>query len=198
STALALTTYHYYTPSGRLIQRNYTGISMYDYFYNPADRPSSDANREVKLTDSGREVYGGGGITPDVKIDTPKSNHFQDVLMEQFAFFNFSSHYLVDHTVTKDFKVNDAAIKDFEDYLTSKQIPWTAADISGVRDWIDMSIKSELFTSVFGQQEGLRVRAAWDPMITKAITLVPQAGALQQTAQKQIALKASNSTAPAH
>ncbi|HEY5255142.1 MAG TPA: S41 family peptidase [Acidobacteriaceae bacterium] len=198
NTALALTTYHYYTPSGRLIQRNYTGVSMYDYFYNPADRPSSDANREVKLTDSGRAVYGGGGITPDVKIDTPKSNNFQDVLMEQFVFFDFANHYLVNHTVGKDFKVDDGVIHDFETYLTSKQIPWTPQDISGVRDWIDMSIKSELFTSVFGQQEGLKVRAAWDPMINKAITLIPQAETLKTTAQKTIAMRASNASNAAH
>ncbi len=198
TTALALTTYHYYTPSGRLIQRNYTGVSMYDYFFNPDDRPHNDANREVKLSDSGRPEYGGGGITPDVKIDTPKSNHFEDVLMEQFAFFNFANHYLVNHTVTKDFKVDDAVISNFENWLTQKQIPWTTEDINGVRDWIDMSIKSELFTSVFGEQEGLKVRAAWDPMISKAITLVPQAEALQQTAQKEIALKATASNAPIH
>ena len=61
-----------------------------------------------------------------------------------------------------------------------------------------MSIKSELFTSVFGQQEGLKVRASWDPMIGKAITLIPQAEALQQTAQKEIALKASASNTGAH
>ena len=195
NTALALTTYHYYTPSGRLIQRNYTGVSMYDYFLNPADRPHSDANREVKLTDSGRAVYGGGGIAPDVKIETPKSNHFQDVLMEQFAFFNFDNHYLVNHTVTKDFKVDDAVIHDFEAYLTSKQIPWTQQDIGGVRDWIDMSIKSELFTSVFGQEEGLKVRAAWDPMITKAATLMPQAQALEDNAKKMVAMKAHPATA---
>ncbi|HET9101441.1 MAG TPA: S41 family peptidase [Acidobacteriaceae bacterium] len=194
NTALALTTYHYYTPSGRLIQRNYTGVSMYDYFYNPADRPQSDANREVKLTDSGRAVYGGGGITPDVKIDTPKSNNFQDVLMEQFVFFNFANHFLVNHTVAKDFKVDDNVIHDFETYLTSKHIPWTTQDISGVRDWIDMSIKSELFTSVFGLQEGLKVRAAWDPMINKAITLIPQAEALKTTAQKTIAKRASQAS----
>ncbi|MGO8720050.1 MAG: S41 family peptidase [Acidobacteriaceae bacterium] len=198
NTALALTTYHYYTPSGRLIQRNYTGVSMYDYFYNPADRPQSDANREVKLTDSGRPVYGGGGITPDVKIDTPKSNDFQDVLMEQYVFFNFANHYLVNHTVGKDFKVDDAVIHEFETYLTSKQIPWTAQDISGVRGWIDMSIKSELFTSVFGQQEGLKVRAAWDPMISKAITLIPQAETLTTTAQKTIAMRTSSASNAVH
>ena len=195
STALALTTYHYYTPSGRLIQRNYTGVSMYDYFFNPADRPHTDANREVKLTDSGRPVYGGGGITPDARIEIPKSNHFQDVLMEQFAFFDFADHYLVNHTVTKDFKVDDSVIKDFEAFLTSKQIPWTEEDISNARDWINMSIKSELFTSVFGEQAGLKVRAAWDPMISKAISLLPQAEALETTAQKIIAMKA-DTTAP--
>ncbi len=100
NTGLALTTYHYYTPSGRLIQRNYSGVSLYDYYYNH-DQPSSDKNREVKLTDSGRTVYGGGGITPDDKIDTPKSNHFQDVLLEHDAFFNFAAHYLANHTVDK-------------------------------------------------------------------------------------------------
>ncbi len=36
NTGLALTTYHYYTPSGRLIQRNYEGVSLYDYYYNHA------------------------------------------------------------------------------------------------------------------------------------------------------------------
>ncbi|MGH9615976.1 MAG: S41 family peptidase [Acidobacteriaceae bacterium] len=198
STALALTTYHYYTPSGRLIQRNYEGVSMYDYFYNPADRPSSDANREVKLTDSGRPVYGGGGITPDVKIDTPKSNNFQDVLMEQYVFFNFANHYLVNHTVGKDFKVDDAVLHDFEAYLTGKQIPWTAQEINNSRGWIDMSIKSELFTSVFGQQEGLKVRAAWDPMISKAITLIPQAEALETNAEKIIAMKTSEASNAIH
>ena len=198
NTALALTTYHYYTPSGRLIQRNYTGVSMYDYFYNPADRPQSDANREVKLTDSGRAVYGGGGITPDVKIDTPKSNNFQDILMEQFVFFNFANHYLVNHTVDKNFQVDDNVIHEFEAYLTGKQIPWTAKDIGAVRNWIDMSIKSELFTSVFGQQEGLKVRAAWDPMIDKAISLLPQAEALKTTAQKTIAMKTSAASNAVH
>lgn len=198
NTALALTTYHYYTPSGRLIQRNYTGVSMYDYFYNPADRPQSDANREVKLTDSGRPVYGGGGITPDVKIDTPKSNRFQDELLQQLAFFDFAKHYLVNHTVTKDFQVDDAVIKNFEDFLTSKQIPWTPQDISGVRDWIDMSIKSELFTSVFGQEQGLKIRADWDPMIAKSVSLLPQAQALEDTARKAIALKASASASAVH
>jgi carboxyl-terminal processing protease len=55
NTGLALTTYHYYTPSGRLIQRNYNGVSLYDYYYVRNDALKADkSNLEVKLTDSGR------------------------------------------------------------------------------------------------------------------------------------------------
>src|SRR5262252_1310022 len=67
NTGLALTTAKYYTPSGRLIQRDYTNLSLYDYYYN-REKEENNANHEVKLTDSGRTVYGGGGITPDVKL----------------------------------------------------------------------------------------------------------------------------------
>ena len=56
-TGLALTTYHYFTPSGRLIQRNYNGVSLYDYYYNHAGAsPADKDNRDVKFTDSGRTV----------------------------------------------------------------------------------------------------------------------------------------------
>ena len=94
NTGLALTTFHYYTPSGRLIQRPYDHMSMYDYFYvRDASNPKDNANREVKLTDAGRTVYGGGGITPDEHIDPMKSNHTQDELYVDHAFFNFARAY---------------------------------------------------------------------------------------------------------
>ena len=193
NTGLALTTYHYYTPSGRLIQRNYNGVSLYDYYYNH-DQPQDTKDREVKLTDSGRTVYGGGGITPDEKIDIPKSNHFQDVLLGHYAFFNFSKHYLANRTVGKDFQVNDAVLTDFKQFLTSNEIPYTEQDVASVRDWINTNIKSEIFTSQFGQQEGMKVRADWDPMIQKALTFLPQAQALEQNAEKVETQKASART----
>ncbi len=177
NTGLALTTYHYYTPSGRLIQRNYSNISLYDYYYL-RDGVEKGANREVKLTDSGRTVYGGGGITPDEKIDTPKSNHFQDTLLQHYAFFNFSKHYLATHTVTKEFQVDDAVMAQFKDFLKSKDVEYTEADLNSVSDWLKASIKSGLFTSQFGQLEGLKVRADWDPEIAKAVTFIPEAQTL--------------------
>src|SRR2546421_2995460 len=72
NTGLALTTARYYTPSGRLIQRDYSNVSLYDYYY-ARDKEENNANHEVKLTDSGRTVYGGGGILPDVKLPPVKS-----------------------------------------------------------------------------------------------------------------------------
>jgi carboxyl-terminal processing protease len=188
NTGLALTTYHYYTPSGRLIQRDYNGVSLYDYYYNH-DKPQDTKDREVKLTDSGRTEYGGGGITPDIPFESPKSTHIQDVLLAHYAFFDFSKHYLATHTVPKDFEVNDAVLSDFKQFLTSKQIAYTDADLNAVSDWLKTSIKAELFTSQFGQQEGMKVRANYDPMIAKALTVLPQAAALEQTAERVDAQK---------
>jgi carboxyl-terminal processing protease len=181
NTGLALTTYHYYTPSGRLIQRNYNNVSLYDYYYvrDSATQPKDKSNLEVKLTDSGRTVYGGGGITPDEKIDNLKSNRFQDSLLQHYAFFNFSKHYLATHTVSKDFVVDDNVMQQFKDFLKTNQIEYNDSDIAGVQDWVKESIKSELFTSQFGQLEGLKVRAMWDPQIAKAVTFLPEAQALE-------------------
>ncbi len=192
--ACALTTYHYYTPSGRLIQRNYNGVSLYDYYYNhDGAKPQDNPDREVKMTDSGRTVYGGGGITPDDKIETPHSNHFQDELLEHYAFFNFASHFLANRTVTKDFQVDDAVLATFKQFLTSEQIPYTDADLPPVMDWIKANIKAEIFTSQFGQTEGLKVRAAWDPMINKAIDYLPQAQALEERAKQSETQRAAAS-----
>ena len=50
-------------------------------------------------------------------------------------------------------------------------------------DWIKASIKGDFFTNEFGQLEGLKVRAQWDPQITKAMTFLPEARALVRSHQ---------------
>ncbi len=181
NTGLALTTFHYYTPSGRLIQRPYDNMSLYDYYYvRDASNPKDNSNREVKLTDAGRTVYGGGGITPDDHIDQIKSYKVEETLLQKYAFFDFSKHYLASHTVSKDFTVNDDVLNQFETFLKDKKVDVSDADIKANLDWVKESIKSDLFTSQFGQNEGLKVRAEWDPQIQKAIGYLPQAEALEQ------------------
>ena len=181
NTGLALTTYHYYTPSGRLIQRNYNGVSLYDYYYVRNDAaPADNSNKEVKLTDSGRTVYGGGGITPDEKIPEIKDNRTEDNLLQHYAFFNFTKHYLADHTVTKDMVVDDALLSQFKAFLKDQKVDISDKDFNDNLDWIKMSIKSELLTSQFGQTSGMRVRAEWDPQIEKALSYMPEALALEE------------------
>jgi len=189
-TGLALTTYHYYTPSGRLIQRNYAGVSLYDYYSHGGMPPADTTNREVKLTDAGRTVYGGGGITPDEKIESPKSNHFQDSLLYKDVFFHFAPIYLASHAVDKNFQVDDAVLAEFKKYLTSQGIAWTQADLNGVVDWLKIGIKDKIITIQFGMTQGLRTRAEWDPEIQKALTFLPEAQALEDNAHKVLTQKA--------
>ncbi|HLH06673.1 MAG TPA: S41 family peptidase [Terriglobales bacterium] len=188
NTGLALTTAKYYTPSGRLIQRDYSGISLYDYYYNHDHNGTpNNANREVKMTDSGRPVYGGGGITPDVRFDTPKQNHFQDELLQHYAFFNFAKHYTLNHQVSKNFTVDEAVMQEFRKFLDDQKIGYTESDIAGVNDWLRNNIKSEIFIDAFGQEEGLKIRADGDPLVLRALDLMGQAKTLADNAKKIIA-----------
>jgi carboxyl-terminal processing protease len=191
STGLALTTAKYYTPSGRLIQRDYNGISLYDYYYNDRDTDANNNRREVKMTDSGRTVYGGGGISPDVKIATPKSNRFQETLLEKYAFFNFAKHYVINHKVSEQFEVDDAVMQEFRKFLDEQKIPFTEADLAENANWVHSNIKAELFTNEFGQQEGLTARAESDPEVQKALELLPQARQLADNAKRIIAQRNS-------
>jgi carboxyl-terminal processing protease len=186
NTGLALTTAKYYTPSGRLIQRDYSNVSLYDYYFN---RESEDSNNshEVKLTDSGRTVYGGGGISPDVKIAAVKSNRFQDALLQHYALFNFAKHYMVNHHPSKSFEVDDAVLQEFRKFLDEEKISYSEADLLENNDWVRSSIRSEIFVDAFGQEEGLKVRAETDPQVVKALELLPQAKQLADNARRVVA-----------
>ena len=199
NTGLALTTARYYTPSGRLIQRDYKSISLYEYHY---ERKVPEHPTEVKLTDSGRQVTGGGGITPDVVVAAPKLNKFQTELFRDDVLFGaetgiggFARQFLGTRpTITKDFQVDDAVMKSFRDYLAAKNVRYTEPDISENLDWIKRKIKQEVFMSTFGQQEGFKVLLLADPQVEKAAESVPQARALYQNARKIVAQRSGGNT----
>jgi len=192
-TGLALTTAKYYTPSGRLIQRDYNGVSLYDYYYN-REQEENNAGKEVKLTDSGRTVYGGGGITPDVKIASIKTTRFEDSLLQKYAFFNFAQRYLQGRSVDKSFEVTDAVLQEFRKFLDAQKISYTEADIKDGLDWIKSQIKSELFIAQFGQQEGLKVRAQTDPQVLSALNLLSKAKELSDNARHVLAQRTAAAT----
>lgn len=65
---ITLTAARYYTPSGRLIQREYSNVSLYDY-YSQTNRASLLGGSALATrTLTNRTVYGGDGITPDVEF----------------------------------------------------------------------------------------------------------------------------------
>src|SRR6185312_7293040 len=95
NTGLALTTARYYTPSGRLIQRDYSSVSFFDYYYrnNTAARNPND----VKMTDSGRTVYGGGGISPDEKFEVQPYGPLESELLVRDKFAEYTKHFFSIH-----------------------------------------------------------------------------------------------------
>src|SRR2546425_3416826 len=176
-TGLALTTAHYYTPTGRLIQREYSGVSPYDYYlhYQESGTPS---HPDVRRTDAGREVFGGGGITPDVAFHEPPSNPLQVILeFRRQAFLGFALNYLRAHggTVPRDFLVDDAVVADFRKYLASEEIPLTARDYKDNSNFINGNIRAQLLEVVYGQAEGDKVKKEYDPMVQKALEEMPVA-----------------------
>jgi carboxyl-terminal processing protease len=191
NTGLALTTAKYYTPSGRLIQREYAGVSLYDYYYHHDDE-NGTASHEVKLTDSGRTMYGGGGITPDIKFTPLKNTRFQDQLLQRFAFFNFAKRYLATRQVDRNFEADDLVLQEFRKFLDEQKIAFVEADLVEAHDWIKASIKSELFVNSFSQQDGLLVRTQADPIVERALELLPKAKELADNARRIVADKGSS------
>ena len=192
NTGLALTTARYYTPSGRLIQRDYKSISLFEYHY---ERKVPDHPTEIRETDSGRQVTGGGGITPDIVVDTPKLTKFQEDMYRGDVFFpgeqgvgSFTRVYLgTKPTITHNFEVDDKVMKQFRDYLAKRNVHYTEAEFTENLDWTKRKIKQEVFMSNYGTAEGFKVLLEADPQVQKAVDAVPQARALYENARKVIA-----------
>ena len=190
NSGLALTTAKYYTPSGRLIQRDYSSVSLYDYYYHKDAPPQS----EMKSTDSGRPVYGGGGITPDAEVLEAKLNHFQETLARKYVFFNFAKRYLAENngTVSHDFQVTDAVMQRFRKFMREEDVPFDEAEMTANLDYVRQNIKLDLFLSVFGTDEAYKLEANADVQIQKALQLLPQAAALEENAKQVIARRESH------
>lgn len=199
-TGLALTTARYYTPSGRLIQRDYKGVSLYEYHY---ERKVPQHPTEIRLTDSGRQVTGGGGITPDIVVAAPKLTKFQQELFRDDVFYpaeagvgGFTRFFLgTKPTITKEFTVDDNVMHEFRNYLNKHEVRFTEADIADNQDWIKRKIKQEVFMSTFSMQDGFKVMLDADQQVDKAIDAIPQARALYQNARKIVAQRSNGSQA---
>jgi carboxyl-terminal processing protease len=182
---LLLTTQKWYTPSGRLIQRDYSQISQFDY-YNHRDNPVDNKKREVKFSDNGRIVYGGGGITPDVIVERPQPNDFQTTMLENFVFFSFADEFFkTNPSINSSFQVTPAMVEDFKKHLNARKIPFLDKEISDNLDFIKMRIRHEVFYKRLGNTEAQKVLDEGDVQLQKAIELLPEAKKIPNKVTRQ-------------
>jgi carboxyl-terminal processing protease len=172
-TGLALTTAKYYTPSGRLIQRDYRSLEDYLTYAEASTHP--EVEREVRYTDSGRKVLGGGGISPDVEVKLPDASEFLQTLERRTAFFDFAVQLLSRRQVGRDFQVDDAVLAQFMKFLAQKKIEYTPEDIEADLEHIKSGIRAEVVGNQFGLEERSRVINERDPQIQRALELLPRA-----------------------
>jgi carboxyl-terminal processing protease len=205
-TGLTLTSAKYYTPSGRLIQRDYSDTGWYNYISrggtlrdNTTDqnKPAGPASR----TDTGRPVYGGGGITPDEPVKPQLLTNLQVRLRDPLFFFAREvtngrmpglDRYKVDgaiqfeHTLApNDFPMNDMVFNAFKDYV-AKDANWKVftPQLDRNRAFIEQQLRYQLATAAFGTVAALQVLTKDDPQIAKAVEVVPRARDLAMAARR--------------
>jgi carboxyl-terminal processing protease len=193
--ALLLTVAKYYTPSGRLIQRDYSNSGVYDYYthagVSSAKEPALPTGAESH-TDTGRAVYGGGGIAPDEVVKPGKITASEARLSD--AIFAFAlelttgrvaafENYKVQRAIqfehdlqATDYPVTEALFKEFKQYVAGKPIfKVTPEQLDRARPFVERQLRYELTTAAFGTISALQVFNDSDPQITRAVAAMPRA-----------------------
>jgi carboxyl-terminal processing protease len=205
--ALLLTIAKYFTPSGRLIQRDYSNGGFYSYYFpgGIAGDKSTQAtaqNGPESHTDTGRAVYGGGGISPDeiVKPGTISAaeRHLRDVL---FAFSlelitgrvqGFDSYKIqraidFDHDLASDdYPVTDALFKELKKFATSKPVFKVTPDqLDKSRTFAERQLRYNLLSAAYGFRTATQVFINdGDPQIARAVDAMPRARELALAASR--------------
>lgn len=202
--ALAVTTAKYYTPSGRLIQRDYSDLE--EYFYTRGDEhqetqeegeaevfdsdpaPSTEKpleDREVFRTTSGRKVYGGGGITPDYIVEVDRMPGLVSRMIRDNHIFDFSVKYHAGHPdLTPAFSVDQAVLDSFKGYLASKEFEYEADKFEEHSDLITLRLKARISFVAWDKVAESRVLAALDPQLQKALAVFEEAAGLARAARE--------------
>ncbi len=208
---LLLTIAKYQTPSGRLIQRDYSDGNLYNYYTDGGSLRDEVTNRPKgteSKTDLGRTVYSGGGINPDEVIKpqtiTNEKARFQQKFLDPIFAFTLDlsfgkikgfETYKIDRPITfaydlknSDFQVTDNLYQTFKKFAAEKY-NLTAAQVDREREYVERILRTELVTAAFGVTTSLQVFNEYDTQLKKAIELLPQAKQLALESAKNNALK---------
>ena len=195
---LALTTAQYYTPSGRMIQRPWDGTFDEYRTYSLRDqKPADHAMSERRFTDSGREVFGGGGIEPDHFMAGPIEGFdptaFGRLLAARMEFARFAERFSAEgdtrikgegsgrQWVSPGFMIDDAMMAGFRSHLESRRLTFDEeAEEAFASDevFIRAMMHYEIDLALFGLDEARRNLTAHDPQAQYALTLFPEAARL--------------------
>ena len=186
--ALLLTIAHYYTPSGRLIQRDYSNRSFFDYYYAKHDQPNMS---DLKSTDSGRKVYGGGGIAPDEKYPSPRYTAFQRRLSPGYTFivYHFGNQFFAGRkpTLPQGWEPDENVMQQFKAFLKSQKVDFTEDEWNANKDWVRGEIRWELYFRAFDKNTADRARWMNDPEVKNGIEDLPKGQNLLQQVQRVMA-----------
>ena len=186
---LAVTTAKYYTPSGRLIQRDYSSWFDYASYRSSGERArdpvgAAPGEREIFYTDLGREVFGEGGIEPDVIVEPQALAPFVSFLLSRNAFFDFAIEFTADHEIeSQDWRPPSDLLDRFGAWAIGHELV-TAEELeegfteeeSG--EMAHRYVVAEIFNSAFGIEARYQVLAEGDQQILEALDLFDEAAAL--------------------
>ena len=200
---LTLTSAKYFTPSGRLIQRDYSNGGFYDYYTHgagiardPKQEPAKPSGPERK-TDTGRAVYGGGGIMPDENVNPRTVNITQRRMLSPIFSFvrelvngrvrglesSRIPRSVYDHDLTNDeFRITEAMYRGFRDFVANDPAyNITPAMVDRYRPFVELELRFNIVTAAYGRVIGDRVFITTDdPQVSKAVDVLPKARNLAQ------------------
>ena len=188
---LLLTTARYYTPSGRCIQKNYEGKSKEEYYKNARDKDYNKKHPEIDSltyeTNSGRKVYGGGGISPDIVIDytAPVDTSDWKFISKLRLYkpplemgFMFADTYVEEHQeLRKDvkkfiehFEINDKILEKYKAFLKDNDKEIDEAEFEKHKATVKFLLKAEFAHQLWGRNEFWQVYISRDKQLQQAAT----------------------------
>ncbi len=115
---LKMTTAKYYTPSGRLIQKELRWAEGDREVLEPEEKQD---NREVFYTHNKRKVYGGGGILPDIRIQPDSLGDYEAALQKKGMLFRYANQYRASNDTLPKKGLDKASLMvDFQRFLTKE------------------------------------------------------------------------------
>jgi carboxyl-terminal processing protease len=185
---MVLTTARYYTPSGRLIQRHYEDVTLGEYYANPCSQSFAPDRSDAHLTDAGRIVYSGSGIAPDVRIDPELVGYFERDLMNVRAFDRFAYRLLRDiEKLPPYWDVNAGALGQFRDFAAQLAVATSDEDFRRAEPFLRRKTRQAVYTAAVHVDEGAKADAELDPVVLRAVALLPKAAELRRSARPTVA-----------